>query len=324
MHADIRAHRSHTLELPVAMPINCPFSVHVVRPTEAPEEDVLPQFQYRYGPTERQQNALRRAPLCDCQKGGATPKTSQKIGGMNRAATRKANPAPCRLGGRFTRSRVLTRATSNTVKRVARGPLPAAPQGHRREVHDLRVRRVPVARRRGVGDHHVAGHRDRDRGDQIHDPAADRRHGEFDFYGHADHRAWIWLRPYEPPAEATDAEYPFWLSIGSVLEHAGTGTLTRRIPTLHRAVPGAYVELNARDAQALGIRNGGRVRLVSRRGALELPARVDVRSQPARGQVFVPSFDEHAPANLLTLDACCPLSGQPDYQKCAVRVERVT
>ena len=157
-----------------------------------------------------------------------------------------------------------------------------------------------------------------------HDPAADRRHGEFDFYGHADHRAWIWLRPYEPPAEATDAEYPFWLSIGSVLEHAGTGTLTRRIPTLHRAVPGAYVELNARDAQALGIRNGGRVRLVSRRGALELPARVDVRSQPARGQVFVPSFDEHAPANLLTLDACCPLSGQPDYQKCAVRVERVT
>jgi nitrate reductase NapA len=109
-----------------------------------------------------------------------------------------------------------------------------------------------------------------------------------------------------------------------VLEHAGTGSLTRRIPTLHRAVPGAYVELNARDAEDLGIRNGTRVRLISRRGAIVLPARVNVRSQPAPGQVFVPSFDEHILVNMLTLDACCPLSGQPDYQKCAVRVERVT
>jgi nitrate reductase NapA len=157
-----------------------------------------------------------------------------------------------------------------------------------------------------------------------HDPAADKRRGQFDFYGHAEHRAWIWLRPYQPPAETTDARYPFWLASGTVLEHAGTGSLTRRIPTLHRAVPGAYVELNARDAEELGIGNGTRVRLISRRGSIELPARVNVRSQPARGQVFVPSFDEHVLVNMLTLDACCPLSGQPDYQKCAVRVERVT
>ncbi|HEY0673564.1 MAG TPA: molybdopterin-dependent oxidoreductase [Longimicrobiales bacterium] len=170
----------------------------------------------------------------------------------------------------------------------------------------------------------VSGQGTRWRCNTRHDPAADKAHGDFDFYGHADHRAWIWLRPYEPPAEMPDADYPFWLTTGSVLEHAGTGSLTRRIPTLHRAVPRAYAELNARDAEELGIRNGGRVRLVSRRGALELPARVNMRSQPARGQVFVPSFDEHAPINLLTLDACCPLSGQPDYQKCAVRVERVS
>jgi nitrate reductase NapA len=56
---------------------------------------------------------------------------------------------------------------------------------------------------------------------------------------------------------------------------------------------------------------------------VELEARLDYRSQPPRGQLFVPAFDEALPVNRLTLDACCPLSGQPDASKCAVRVERL-
>lgn len=100
--------------------------------------------------------------------------------------------------------------------------------------------------------------------------------------------------------------------------------MTQRIPALHRAVPHAYVEMNREDAQRLGVRNRDTVRLVSRRGSLEIEARLDYRSQPPRGQLFVPSFDEAAPINRLTLDACCPLSGQPDATKCAVRVERVS
>ncbi len=75
---------------------------------------------------------------------------------------------------------------------------------------------------------------------------------------------------------------------GRVLEHWHTGSLTRRIPTLHRAVPAAYVELNCEDAAELGIRDHERVRLVTRRGALELEARIDYRAQPVRRQVFVP------------------------------------
>jgi nitrate reductase NapA len=156
-----------------------------------------------------------------------------------------------------------------------------------------------------------------------HDPAADRARGAFDFYGHANHRAWIWLRPYEPAAESPDAAYPFWLTTGPVLEHWGKGSMTQRIPTLHRALPHAYVEINREDANRLGIRNRDTVRLVSRRGSLEIEARLDYRSQPPRGQVFVPWFDETVPVNRLTLDACCPLSGQPDAAKCAVRVERL-
>lgn len=157
-----------------------------------------------------------------------------------------------------------------------------------------------------------------------HDPAADRARGDFDFYGHADHRAWIWLRPYEPPAESPDGDYPFWLGTGAVLEHWGTGSMTQRIPTLHRAIPRAYLEMNREDATQLGIRNRDTVRLVSRRGSLEIEARLDYRSQLSPGQVFVPSFDEGEPVNRLTLDASCPLSGQPDASKCAVRVERLS
>jgi len=70
------------------------------------------------------------------------------------------------------------------------------------------------------------------------------------------------------------------------------------------------------------VRSGERVRLVNRRGALELQARIDYRAQPPRGQVVVPTFDEGLLIERLTLDAGCPLSGQPETSKCAVRVER--
>jgi nitrate reductase (cytochrome) len=176
----------------------------------------------------------------------------------------------------------------------------------------------------GVMWPYAKGRETRWRYNPVHDPAADRTRGSFDFYGHADHRAWIWLRPYEPPAESPDRTYPFWLETGAVLEQWGTGSMTQRIPTLHRSIPHAYVEINRDDATALGIHNGETVRLVSRRGSLEIQARLDYRSQPSRGQLFVPSFDEAMPVNRLTLDACCPLSGQPGGSKCAVRVERLS
>ena len=168
----------------------------------------------------------------------------------------------------------------------------------------------------------VAGRETKRRFSTAEDPAADRARGEFDFYGHADHRAWIWLRPYEPAAERPDAAFPFWLETGAVLEHSETGWSTRRIPVLHRAAPRAYVELNAGDAKRLGIRNRETVRLVSRRGSMLIEARIDYRSQPEPGAVFVPAFDEAHAVNTLMADAHCPLSGQPD-SKCAVRIERV-
>ena len=155
------------------------------------------------------------------------------------------------------------------------------------------------------------------------DPAADRGHGAFHFYGHADGRAWIWLRPYDAPVESPGAEYPLWLSTGPVLEHWGGGAMTQRIPTLHHAAPTAYLEMNRDDAKLLGIRNGDIVRITSRRASFDIEARIDYRSQLPRGQVFVPSFDEGHPVQRLMLDSFCPLSGQPDTTTCAVRIDRV-
>ena len=147
----------------------------------------------------------------------------------------------------------------------------------------------------------------------------------FEFYHSttSDDRAQIWFRPYEAPPEVPDEEFPFWLCTGRVIEHWHTGSMTSRVKELHRAMPEAYVELHREDAADIDVRSGDRVRVTSRRGTLELPVWIDGRGQPPRGSVFVPFFDEERLVNLVTLDAHCPISKQPDYKKCAVKVERV-
>jgi nitrate reductase (cytochrome) len=147
---------------------------------------------------------------------------------------------------------------------------------------------------------------------------------EYQFYNSVtkDDRALIWFRPHEFPPEMPDEEYPFWLNTGRVLEHWHTGTMTRRIPELQRAVPRAYAELHAADARELGIHRGDIVRIESRRGKMDLPVWINGRGKPPRGQVFVPFFDETMLINEVTLHEHDPFSFQPDYKKCAVRVSR--
>lgn len=149
---------------------------------------------------------------------------------------------------------------------------------------------------------------------------------DFDFYHSTsgDGRAQIWFHDYAPPPEVPDGDYPLWLGTGRVLEHWHTGTMTRRIPQLTRAMPRAYVEMHPEDAKALGIRNGEPVRVESRRGGIELPAWIDGRGRPPRGTVFVPFFDETMLINEVTLEAHDPFSKQPDYKKCAVRVRKAS
>lgn len=138
-----------------------------------------------------------------------------------------------------------------------------------------------------------------------------------------DDRCQIWFHPYEPPPESPDHEYPFWLNTGRVLEHWHSGTMTMRVPELARAVPRAYAELHAEDARDMSVSRGDWIRVTSRRGSLELPVWIDGRGRPPRGQVFVPFFDETRLINHVTLEAHDPFSKQPDYKKCAVRIQKI-
>ncbi len=141
------------------------------------------------------------------------------------------------------------------------------------------------------------------------------------FYGRKNGRAVVWARPYEPPPESPDVEYPFWLCTGRVLEHWHTGTMTRRVPHLHRTVPEALAWLHPDDAKDLGIQKSGpRIVITSRRGKMELPVSLDKRIRVPRGYVYVPFFDEDRLINRVTLGAIDPMSKQPDYKKCAVKI----
>ncbi len=139
-----------------------------------------------------------------------------------------------------------------------------------------------------------------------------------------DDRAQIWFQPWVPPAEVPDEEYPFMLCTGRVLEHWHTGTMTRRIPQLNRAMPGGYLEMNEADAAAHDLENGDQVKIESRRGSLVMPIWIHGRGQPPEGTVFIPFFDETVLVNDLTLDAIDPFSKQPDYKKSAVRIKKVS
>ncbi len=140
------------------------------------------------------------------------------------------------------------------------------------------------------------------------------------FYGWPDRRAVIWLRPQEPPAEPPDAEYPFALTTGRVLEHWHTRTMTGSCRALRDANAVTVAELHPEDARRLGVATGDPVRIVSRRGAGTFPVRVTEASRP--GLVFLHMHDPDRMCNALTVDAVDPVSKQPEYKICAVRIER--
>ncbi len=142
------------------------------------------------------------------------------------------------------------------------------------------------------------------------------------FYGKPDGRAVIFALPYEPPAEVPDDDFDLWLCTGRVLEHWHSGSMTRRVPELHRAFPSAVLFMHPRDAKKRGLRDGRPVRVISRRGELVTTVETRGRNRPPEGVVFIPWFDEGQLVNKLTLDATCPISKETDYKKCAVKVEK--
>ena len=133
----------------------------------------------------------------------------------------------------------------------------------------------------------------------------------------------IFALPYQPAAEMPDNEFDLWLCTGRVLEHWHTGTMTRRVPELYRAMPDAWIYMHPEDAKKRGLQRGDTVKVASRRGEITTKVETRGRNKPPVGLVFVPFFDEHRLVNKLTLDATCPISKETDFKKCACKVTKV-
>jgi ferredoxin-nitrate reductase len=156
-------------------------------------------------------------------------------------------------------------------------------------------------------------------------PGSKRRYldGRFDT---ADGRAVFLPRDHRAPRELPDHEFPFVLTTGRLYAHWHTLTRTAKAPKLVNREPGPFVEVNPEDAAKLEIGEGDGVQLSSRRGTVQLPARLRDRVPP--GMVFVPFhwgdlFGEGNAANYLTISAIGRVAKQPELKFCAVNLERV-
>jgi formate dehydrogenase major subunit len=155
-------------------------------------------------------------------------------------------------------------------------------------------------------------------------PVPDERHPGTAFlfdqgFPTADGRARFVPVQYAPPVELPDAAYPFVMNTGRQLYHWHTGTMTRRARGLDAREPTPIVEIHPLDARALGVTEGGLVRLTSRRNSMVTACRITDRV--ARGQVFVPFHFREAAANLLTNPVLDPYAKMAELKICAVRIE---
>jgi formate dehydrogenase major subunit len=121
-----------------------------------------------------------------------------------------------------------------------------------------------------------------------------------------------------PAKELPDERYPFVLNTGRMLEHWHTGSMTRRSYALDAIAPKALVFIHPDDAARLGLADGELARVSSRRGTIELEAKVSHREAP--GNVFIPFHFREAAANLLTIDEIDPFGKIPEFKFCAVQV----
>jgi assimilatory nitrate reductase catalytic subunit len=149
------------------------------------------------------------------------------------------------------------------------------------------------------------------------DRGAQRLYGDGVFQ-HGGGRARLIALPFVDNNERPDADFPFWLNSGRVVEHFHTRTRTGKIGNANKFSPTPYVEINPDAAAELGIRHGEYVRLTSRRG--DAVALAQLTARVPRNMVFVP-FHFHDCVNRLTLGLLDPHSRQPAFKQCAVRLE---
>jgi formate dehydrogenase major subunit len=125
---------------------------------------------------------------------------------------------------------------------------------------------------------------------------------------------------HDPPVEELSAEFPVRLTTGRRLDSYNTGVQTGLFSSPLRR--GETIDLSPADARSLGVKPGEVVRVVSRRGSVLAPVRLDDGLRP--GLAFMTfHFPDEVATNELTVDAVDPLSGTSEFKATAVRIEPV-
>ncbi|MES2200617.1 MAG: molybdopterin oxidoreductase family protein [candidate division FCPU426 bacterium] len=139
-------------------------------------------------------------------------------------------------------------------------------------------------------------------------------------FRHPDGKARMQATPWRASAEEPDAQYPFRLTTGRLLEHYLSGNQTRRIPALNDKAPAPFVQIAASLATQLGLKEGQPALVKTRRGELTLP--VKIQEGQEEGTLFVPMhWGDEGCVNDLTQDALSPISKMPEFKNCAALLE---
>jgi len=125
---------------------------------------------------------------------------------------------------------------------------------------------------------------------------------------------------YRPSEELPDEEYPFVLTTGRRYAHYHTRTMTGRCPSLEREFPEPMAQVHVKDAQKLGLKDGGLLKVTSRRGEVVVP--VTLGDVVPEGAIFMDFHFHEANPNRLLGTFLDPVSKTPDYKVCAVKLEK--
>ncbi len=167
-------------------------------------------------------------------------------------------------------------------------------------------------------------HRRLDKGESLQWPCPDKNHpgtpilhvGKF-----SRGLGWFYPAEYVPSAELPDEEYPFIMMTGRILYHYNTRAMTGKTPGLMEKEGCSFIEMNTEDAARLGIENGEKVRVSSRRGTIISTARVGDKVSPK--ETWMPFHFPDGNANVLTNAALDKYARIPEYKVCAIKIEKI-
>jgi formate dehydrogenase major subunit len=135
-------------------------------------------------------------------------------------------------------------------------------------------------------------------------------------------RALLYPAAYKPSQELPDDSYPYVLTTGRILYQYNAAAMTFRAPGLVEIAGEGFIEVNYKDADRLGIKNGERISVSSRRGKITATARVG--RKVSEGETWMPFHFPDSPVNEITNAALDEFARIPEYKVCAVSIGKIS